>query len=381
MMTEQTVHRADIVVVGAGIVGASVAYELAAGAHVIVVDQEDQPGYHSSGRSAAVFSEAYGPAPIIALTCCSRGFFENPPEVFGETPLLTPRDMLAIARDDQLESLEALCRDIAGQPGVRRVDAVETAALMPILRPGYAAAGLLDQRACDIDVDALHQGYLRGLRHRGGALFCGARIERIARRNGVWTLFTRAAAYQAPIVVNAAGAWADVIGALAGAAPIGLVPKRRTALMVAAPPGVDPSSWPAVDDIDDQFYLKPDAGRLLLSPVDETPSPPCDAQPEEIDVALCIDRIQRAFAMDVPRIESRWAGLRSFVADGVPVCGFDPQLDGFFWLAGQGGYGIQSAAALSQLAAALINGTAPQPELVEHGFDIATVSPIRFPRL
>jgi len=377
-MTEQTVYKADVVVIGAGIAGASVAYELATEAHVIVVDMEDHPGYHSTGRSVAIFSEAYGPAPIIALTRCSRDFFENPPGPFGDAPLLTPRSVLTIAREDQMQSLDALYRDMAGQPGVHLVDEADLVQLSPLLRPGYAIAGMWEEGACDIDVNTLHQGYLRGLRHRGGEVFCNAAINHIDRHNGIWYLHHRAATYAAPIMVNAAGAWADTVAAMAGVATVGLVPRRRTALTIPAPPGVDPGPWPAVDDVDEQFYLKPEAGRLLLSPADETPSPPCDAQPDEMDIALCIDRVQKAFALNVERIENRWAGLRSFVSDRAPVCGFDPAVPGFFWLAGQGGYGIQSAPALSQLAAALIAGKPPPAALERFGFDVGAVWPGRF---
>jgi D-arginine dehydrogenase len=370
----------DIAVIGGGMAGASVAYELAADANVVVIEMEDQPGYHTTGRSAAVFTETYGPAPIRALTRHSRAFFENPPDLFCDSGLLNPRGILFVAREDQEENLDTLYRTIGSQPGIRRVDRSELSVLSPLLRRDYAVAGVLEEGARDIDVNGLHQGYLRGLRQRGGQVISGAEVESLERDAGDWKLRTRRETYSAPVVVNAAGAWADAVAALAGATPIGLMPKRRTIVIVAAPEGIDPDHWPGVVDVDEQFYLKPDAGRLLISPADETPSEPCDAQPEELDIAICVDRIQRAFDLEVQRVQNSWAGLRSFVADRSPVCGFDPDVDGFFWLAGQGGYGIQSAPGLSQLAAALIAGNSMPTELGDRGFDLSDVSPSRLER-
>ncbi len=379
-MNTASANHFDIVVIGAGMAGASVAFELAPHGRVAVAEMEDQPGYHTTGRSAAIFSETYGPAPIRALTGQSRRFFETPPQQFGEVPLLSPRRILHIARDNQGGQLEALFQTIGGQLGVRRVDRADIALLVPLLRPDHATAGLLEEGAYDIDVNALHQGYLRGVRRRGGVVLPGAGISRLERGGGVWTLHAGDYVITAAIVVNAAGAWADEIGAKAGAAAIGLVPKRRTIVIADTPPGVDAGDWPAVGDVDDTFYLKPDSGRLMLSPADETPSAPCDAQPDEMDVAICVDRIEQAFDFKVQRIENRWAGLRSFVADRAPVCGFDPDLAGFFWLAGQGGYGIQSAPALAQLAAALITGAALPEGLTDRGFEPDSVSPLRLDR-
>ncbi|MCP4317016.1 MAG: FAD-binding oxidoreductase [Hyphomicrobiales bacterium] len=376
-MSEQSSNQFEIVVIGAGIAGASVAYELAAGARVAVLEMESQPGYHTTGRSAAVYSEIYGPAPMRALTSQSRAFYKNPPAVFGREPLLTPRGVLYIARSDQSDSLEKLKQAIAGQPGVSSVDAEEIQRLSPLLRPGYAVEGLFEENARGIDVNALHQGYLRGLRERGGEVITNAEVMSAERDTGVWTVSTRNGDFSAPVVINATGAWADEFAARAGVKPVGLVPMRRTALIVATPDGVNPEPWPVTVDADEQFYMKPDAGRLLISPADETPSEPCDAQPEEMDIAICIDRIQQAFALDIRRVENSWAGLRTFVDDHAPVCGFDPDAEGFFWLAGQGGYGIQSAPGLSQLAAKLVIG-GPLPDGLEaRGFKIDDVSPAR----
>ncbi|MCY6381326.1 NAD(P)/FAD-dependent oxidoreductase [Hoeflea prorocentri] len=379
-MTQTSRRHFDIAVIGAGMAGASLAYELAGDAHVAILEMESHPGYHATGRSAAVFSEVYGPGPIRALTRRSRPFFENPPETFGDQPLLSQRGVLYVARADQNESFERLTDRLRGAPVTAVSDAAAVTELVPLLRPNYAQAALYEELASDIDVHALHHGYLRGLRSRGGELLVDAAVNAARREDGVWELTTRRSTVCAPIVVNAAGAWADELASIFGAEPVGLVPKRRTALTVAAPSGLDPANWAAVVDVDEQFYLKPDAGRLLISPADETPSAPCDAQPEEIDVAICIDRIQKAFALDVHRVEHCWAGLRSFVADGVPVCGYDETVDGLFWLAGHGGYGIQSAPGLSQLAAGMIKSTTSGPQLTDFGFDIDEISPKRLLR-
>ncbi|MEM6462533.1 MAG: FAD-binding oxidoreductase [Pseudomonadota bacterium] len=376
-MSDALQRHYDILIVGAGIAGASVAYELAADAKVAVLEMEDHPGYHTTGRSAAVYSEIYGPAPIRALTSQGRAFFEDPPDVFGNDPLLTPRGVIYIARDDQLESLAALEKSIGDKPGVRPVEADDIQELMPLLRDGYVAGGLFEESARGIDVNSLHQGYLRGLRSRDGEVFTNAEVVAAERKAGHWRVSTKAGDFSAPVLINAAGAWADEFAVIAGAKKVGLVPKRRTALIVPAPEGVNPDPWPGTVDVDEEFYLKPDAGRLLISPADETPSAPCDAQPEEIDIAICIERIHQAYKLNVRRIENSWAGLRSFVSDHAPVCGFDPDVEGFFWLAGQGGYGIQSSPGLSQFAASLVRG-APLPSgLGERGFEIASVAPER----
>ncbi len=370
-------QHCDVVVVGAGIAGASVAYELAADIKVVVIEMEDQPGYHTTGRSAALFSETYGPAPIRALSRYARSFFENAPAIFGAHPLLTPRGVLLVARDDQMGKLNDTYGEIGQYPGISRVAQSDLATYAPLLHADYAAGGILEQGAQDIDVHALHQGYLRGLRERGGKVVCGAELSNLRRQGEQWEIRTRGGAFTAPVVVNAAGAWADVVARMAGAEPVGLVPKRRTALIVAAPDGHAVDNWPLAVDVDEEFYMKPDAGRLLISPADETPSEPCDAQPEELDIAICVDRIERAFDLRVGRIQNSWAGLRSFVADHHPVCGYDASVDGFFWLAGQGGYGIQTAPGLSQLAAALVLGRAVPDALIATGFELSDVTPSR----
>ncbi|MBZ8132152.1 FAD-binding oxidoreductase [Afifella sp. IM 167] len=374
-------ERFDIAVIGAGIAGASVASELAGGeggkaGRIVLLERESQPGYHTTGRSAALFSTTYGPPVIRALSRASARFFDAPPEGFAAHALLGPRGVMMIARADQSAQLAALMDEL-GEGRAWLLDAIETRRLAPLLREGYAAGAVFEPEARDIDVNALHHGYLRRLRGAGGVVKNDCALYGLSREGEAWRLETGEGAIHADVVVNAAGAWADEVAAMAGIPAIGLVPKRRTALTVKAPEGMEPSAWPMVVDIEEEFYLKPEAGRLLLSPADETPSPPCDAQPEELDIAICIDRIERAFALQIRHIESRWAGLRSFVADKCPVAGFETGAPGFFWLAGQGGYGIQSAPALAKVAAALLAGREIPAEIADEGVLPAALSPAR----
>ena len=370
-------ERCDILVIGAGIAGASAAHALAGDASVIVLEQESQPGYHTTGRSAALFTEAYGNRAIRRLTSAGRAFFEAPPAGFAEHPLLSPRGTLFIARDDQLGALDRALAETPSAAEVRRLAGAEAVEINPALDPDYVAGALYEPSAEDIDVHALHGGFLRGLRRRGGRLVTGARVEALARSGGEWTVETPVGRFVAPVVVNAAGAWADVVAGLAGLLPVGLVPKRRTAFTFDPPEGWEIAAWPATIDIDEQFYFKPDAGRILGSPADETPSAPCDAQPGELDIAIGVDRIETATRLTVRRLASKWAGLRSFVADKTPVAGFDDDSEGFFWLAGQGGYGIQTSPALARAAAALITTGDLPADLKARGLEKATLAPER----
>ncbi len=368
----------DVVVIGAGIAGAAVAYEAARDGSVLVLERESQPGYHTTGRSAALFSETYGNACIRALTVGSRPFYEHPPAGFTSVPLLSDRGVVLLAREDQHAALLAWVADAqALAPGVAMIDAAEVRARIPLMRPGYAVAGASEPGGMDIDVHALHDGYLRGGRARGVVTATGAELTGLARDEAGWTVRTTAGSWRAGSVVNAAGAWADVVAAMAGAAPCGLVPMRRTAMTLDLPDGVDAAAWPVAIDADEEFYFKPEGGRLLASPADETPMPPCDVQPDEMDIAVCIDRVQRAADLPVRRVVRAWAGLRSFVADRTPVVGFDPAVPGFFWLAGQGGYGIQTAPALSRLAAELLARRDVPADLAALGVDAADLAPGR----
>lgn len=358
----------DCIVVGAGIAGASVAAELAPRMRVALLERESQPGYHTTGRSAALFTVAYGPPVIRALTRASGAFYRDPQSPHLSAPLLRPRGVVFVARPDQQDEMAALAEELG--PAVQPLSAAEVRRQAPLLREGYAAGGLSDPSASDIDVHGLHQHYLRAFRAAGGTLLTGAEVTGLERA-GDWQVQCSAGTLRAPILVNAAGAWADELAALAGLPRRGLVPKRRTALIVAAPEGLSPDGWPMVVDVAEEFYLKPDAGKLLISPADAEPSPPCDAQPEELQVALCIDRIERAFALSVRRIESKWAGLRSFLPGGCPLAAYEPGAPGFFWLAGQGGYGIQTAPALARAAAALVLGDPIPDEIAAEGVSAA----------
>ncbi len=381
-------QSADFLVVGAGMAGASAAYELAASGTVIVLEREEQPGYHATGRSAALYSQTYGHAVVRALTVASWDFYTAPPEGFAEHPLLTPRGVLLIGRDDQRAALDAAFAE--GRrltPSVERLDAGRALDRAPFLRGDYVAGAVWEPEAMDIDVHAIHTGCLRGVKARGGRLVTGAAVTGLHRRDGLWVAQTTAGLFAAPVLVNAAGAWADRLAALAGLRPIGLVPKRRTAVTVdpvfadAATAGRAGAHalnrWPMVIDVDEGFYMKPEGGRLLISPADETPMEPCDVQPEELDVAVAIHRVEQAALFSVHKLTRKWAGLRSFVADKVPVVGFDTQVGGFFWLAGQGGYGIQTAPAMGRAAAALATGGGLPPELTALGLRPDDLAPTR----
>ena len=380
------VERADFLVIGAGMAGASAAYELASHGSVIVLERESQPGYHSTGRSAALYTQTYGHPVVRALTVASWDFYTRPPEGFSDHPLLTPRGVLLIGRADQTAALD---RDFAEgrrlTPSVQRLDREQALARAPFLREDYVAGAVWEPDAMDLDVHAIHTGYLRGLKARGGRVVTDAGVQAVERRDGLWIATTPAGTFAAPVLVNAAGAWADVLAGMAGVRPVGLVPKRRTAVTfdpVFAEPAhaAGLNDWPMVIDVDEQFYVKPDAGRLLLSPADETPVEPCDVQPEEMDIAIAIDRMEQAARFTVRRVAHKWAGLRSFVADKVMVVGYDDGAEGFFWLAGQGGYGIQTAPAMGRTAAALATGGDLPAEVAALGVRPGDLAPSRLQR-
>ena len=370
-------ERCDFLVVGAGMAGASAAYWLAERGRVVVLEQEDVPGYHTTGRSAAMYMETYGGPLSRGLSLAGRGFFEAPPAGFADAPLLSPRPVLHVGRADQIDALDRFYEESRRlAPTLARLDAAGALGRAPMLRADYVAGAVLEPGADEIDVAALHQGFLRGLRARGGTLATAAEATALARAGGLWQAETAAGAYAAPVLVNAAGAWCDVVAALAGVAPIGLQPKRRTAFVFDGPAG-DGGDWPMVADIGDTFYFKPEAGRILGSPADEIPSAPGDAYPEELDIATGADRIMRATTLDIRHIRNKWAGLRSFVGDRDPVAGFDDAADGFFWLAGQGGAGIMTAPALGAVTAALATGE-PVPEAAAaRGISAARLGPSR----
>jgi D-arginine dehydrogenase len=360
----------DIAIVGAGMAGASLAAEVAGRASVLLLEAEDQPGYHSTGRSAAFWAESYGGPFIQPLTTASGPFL-------AEQGFLHPRGALHIADSDGLGALEAVEAEFADRVGFERLDQADLQSRLAGLRPGWAA-GLLEPSCADIDVAGLHAFYLARARRNGARLVTGAEVRALGRDGSGWTVETKAGAFRARVVANAAGAWADRVAAMAGAAPVGLQPYRRTLSQLRVDPPVPPD-LPLVIDALGRFYFKPEAGgRLWLSPHDETACDPCDCAPEELDVAVAIDRLERVVDWKVERVERSWAGLRSFAPDRRPVYGFDPAAPSFFWCAGQGGFGIQTAPAAARLAAALLLGTGPDPELA--AIDPAPYSPERFGR-
>ena len=371
------VTRTDVIVIGAGIAGASAADALAADCNVVLLERESQPGYHTTGRSAALFARIYGPSPMRALTRASAAFMAGPPEGFADSPILSPRGALFIAREDQLPAMQDLHDELRAEGNFEELEGAGIRALQPLVSEGYAAAGLYDVNCEDIDVATLHQGFLRRARARGCTTVTKAEVLSLEQLGDGWRVHTTGGQFEAPRVVNAAGAWADALGQMAGAEPIGLIPKRRTAMQIAAPDGAEVGGMPIVVDVQEEFYVKPVAGQLLLSPANEDHDVPSDVQPDELDIAICVDRVERAFDFRVGRIETRWAGLRSFVADKCPVAGYSAEVPGFFWLAGQGGYGIQTSPALGELAAALVLGKPLPQAMVDEGVDLASLAPER----
>ena len=369
-------------IIGGGIAGAGAAYELAAFAQVALLEREARCGYHSTGRSAASFTENYGGTLVRRLAIASRPFLEDPPRGFCAHPLLAERGTLTIARADQIELLERQLEDARALvvPSIVPIEAARALERVPILRREYLAGAYLEPHAMELDVNALHQGFLGAARARGAQIVVNAGVQAIERCGERWRVDTQAGSFRAPLIVNAAGAWADTVATLAGVRPLGLTPKRRTAFNVAAPAGVEIRRWPMVNDVGEEFYFKPDAGQLFVSPADATPSPPMDAYPDDLDVALGVERLERATTLTVRRVTRSWAGLRSFVADGLPVAGPDEDAEGFFWLAGQGGYGIKTSPALSRACAGLIRERQLPEELSRLGISASALSPARLHR-
>lgn len=355
-----TAGAADILIIGGGVAGLSAAAMLSQHARVVVLEAEDSTGYHSSGRSATMLHYALGNALVRSLTLASRPFFEQPPDGFGNVPLGRMTPVLVHAREDELTGLDALEAAIAPYATLDRIDASAIARLCPVLKVGEggAVAALADRTALKIDSDALLQGYARMLRQNGGTVLTGARVAKIARSGGHWTAVSEGGErISAPVLVNGAGSWADEVAELAGVEPIGLAPMRRTIITFDGPDGMDVSRLPFTKTVGDELYFGAESGRVFASPMDEVPTEPCDAQPDDYEVAVAAYRVEERTTMHVKRIAHKWAGLRTFTSDRNPAVGFARDAEGFFWLAGQGGFGLQTSPAVGQIAASLVCGT------------------------
>lgn len=355
----------DLAIVGAGIAGASLASAMAGQGRVLLLEAEDQPGYHATGRSAAFWTESYGGPGVQPLTTASGAFLR-------EHGFLTARGALTIAREGQQRQAEAFAHRFASLGvSVELLERGRLGDLVPGLLPAWTA-GVLEPDCCDIDVAGLHQHYLAAAARSRVQLWRRGRLVSARRTAAGWALsLADGREAECTVLVDAAGAWADEVAAMAGLPPLGIAAKRRTVVQLRTAPAA-PAALPLVLDLAEQFYFKPEAGRIWLSPHDETPSPPCDAAPEEIDVALAIDRFAEVVDWRAERVERKWAGLRSFATDRLPVYGFDPREPRFFWFAGQGGFGIQTAPAAAALACRLLLG--------ETGGEVdpAPYSPARF---
>ena len=352
-------HSSDILVIGGGVAGLSAAAALSTHAKVTVLEAEEQIGFHSSGRSATMLHYALGDHLVRALTLASRGFFDQPPEGFTGVPLGRRMAVLVHARADELSDLDRLEAEIARFTPLERLDDAGVHELCPLLRTGEGGAvgGIADRNGIRLDPHALLQGFLRQLRSHGGELRTGSRVSAIKRISGGWRVSTESGQeHSAAILVNAGGSWADQVAKLAGVQPLGLEPKRRTIITFDAPPGTELDRLPFAKTIGDELYFAPESGRLFASPMDEVPSDPCDAQPDELEVALAAYRMEERTTIKVERIHSRWAGLRTFTPDRHPAAGYAADAEGFFWLAGQGGFGLQTSPAMAAIAASLIAG-------------------------
>ena len=368
-MTAETI---DAIVIGAGIAGATVAAHLAQDRRVALIEAEEAAGYHSTGRSAAIWILNYGPPDVRVLTGLSRPFFEDPGEGFADAPILSRRSVVFLAPPEQTEHLGRL---LAEGSGLREAPVEEIRRMVPALRPEYAVQAAIEEDAFDIDVASLHQGFLRQLKAHGGSLALRSRTGRIERRGETWHVdVAGGGTFSAPVVVNASGAWGDTVAGQAGVRPLGLVPKRRTGCVIDPQPFAV-RDWPMVNDVDHTWYIRPEARtKLMVSPADETDMHAHDVQPDEFDVAVAIDRMQQALDIEVRRVEHSWAGLRTFTPDRSLAFGWDADAKGFFWCVGQGGYGIQTSPAAGKLVADVIAGRDPGPA----GAILPAVDPARF---
>jgi D-arginine dehydrogenase len=365
----------DIIVVGAGIAGTSVAAHLAETRSVLILEMEERPGFHTTGRSAATYEPNYGPPPMLAFTRASHDFFMNPPQGFAGGPLLLKRHSLFLEAEGQQAFTEKI---LALSAGLREISEAEAIAAYPILRKGYASRVFLDPFTGDLDVDLLHRGYLKLFKARGGQLNTSAIADVIERRQGGWRVTTPQGIFEGRILINAAGAWGDVVARKAGVKPLGLQPKRRSIGVIPVDGITGAADFPLVTDMGETWYAKPQSGKMIVSSADATPVEPHDAYADDMAIAEGIERLMTATTLDVTRLDHSWGGLRTFAQDGSPVIGYDPRTEGFFWLVGQGGYGIQSAPALSRAAATLVLGEKIPQDVVDAELKLADVLPERF---
>jgi D-arginine dehydrogenase len=365
-------NRADVLVIGGGMAGVGAAARLAGEAEVILLEAEDAIGRHSTGRSAAIFLRNYGNATLRALNASSESVFREP-EGISDSSLLSRRGEMLVASEEELPDLEAYMR---GAEGMERLTPEEALELVPILRPEAIAAAAIERDASDIDVDRMLQGFARLLRREGGRIVTEAGARGITRQNGLWRVETLAGIFEAPLLVNAAGAWADEVAALAGLTRLGLQPLRRSAAILPLPEEIDISAWPLFASAAERWYAKPEAGKLMVSPADEDPVEPHDAWADDMVIAEGLARYQEFARVDVTRVETTWAGLRSFAPDRALVIGPDAADPTFLWCAGQGGYGFQTAPAAARLLAALATGTLPDLDAAL----VAALLPARFAR-
>ena len=368
-------------VIGGGIAGVSAAWALLEAPDppdVVLVETESQLAQHTTGRSAAQLIENYGAGPVRPLTAASLGFLRSPPDDLVDGPLLRPRSLLMVAAAHQDAVVDAtLAGDPSTIPTIVEITPDEAVGRFPPLRIERIARAVIEPDSSDIDVAGLHQAFVRGIRRRGGEIRTSTRVDSAEPDGTGWRVHTGQGDLGADLVVNAAGAWGDLVARTAGVEPVGLRPLRRTAFMVPAPDR-DAVDWPLTADIEHRWYLKPDGTQLLCSPGDETPSEPCDARPEEIDIAIAIDRINEATTLNIRSISSSWAGLRTFSSDGSMVIGPEPSRPNFVWCVGQGGTGIQTAPGAGRLVADLVVRGAPGPSFAEVRLDLAGLLPDRF---
>jgi D-arginine dehydrogenase len=345
-------QKSDILIIGGGIAGISAGARLSEDVKVTVLETENTIGYHSTGRTAAIYIRNYGNQVLRALNNASEQLFLEP-EGISDRSILSPRGQLLFAHEDEVQDLEEY---LDGATGMQKLSPAEAVKMVPILREDLIIAAAYESDTQDIDVDRWLQGFARLLKQRGGQIVSNAPAQKITKSGDCWMVETPAGTFEAKILINAGGAWADKIASLAGVSTVGLVAKRRSVVQIPAPDGYQIDNWPLFVTAGEKWYAKPEAGKLVISPADEDPTEPHDAWPEDMVLAEGIDRFEKATTVTVERIEHSWAGLRNFVSDKTPVVGFAPDANNFLWLAGQGGYGIQTSPALSQLAADICLG-------------------------